>query len=78
MTEIYLHMGQEINYYDINSLKRRLRSIKPGEEIIIRMEAADAHQADLIVNELKNQGFDYQPHGGHSGEYFLMAKKRLK
>jgi hypothetical protein len=42
------------------------------------MEAADAHQADLIVDELKNQGFDYQPHGGHSGEYFLMAKKRLK
>ncbi|SHM28698.1 hypothetical protein SAMN05660826_00678 [Caldanaerovirga acetigignens] len=76
MTEIYLNLGQEINYFDINSLKRRLQSIKPGEEIVIRMEATDAHQADLIVEELKNQGFDYQPHGGHSGEYFLIAKKK--
>ncbi|KXG76661.1 hypothetical protein AN618_15540 [Fervidicola ferrireducens] len=76
MAEIYINLGQEINDYDINSLRRRLRSVKPGEEVVIRMEAADAHQADLIVDELRNQGFDYQPHGGHSGEYFLIARKK--
>ncbi|MDN5332024.1 MAG: hypothetical protein PWP45_1249 [Tepidanaerobacteraceae bacterium] len=76
MAEIYINLEQEINDYDVNALRSRLRSIKPGEEVIIRMEAADAHQADLIVNELRNQGFDYQPHGGHSGEYFLIARKK--
>lgn len=76
MTEIYINLGRDINNNDLNSLRRRLRSVKPEEEVVIRMEAADAHQADLIVDELRNQGFDYQPHGGHSGEYFLIARKK--
>jgi hypothetical protein len=76
MTEIYINLGQDINNNDLNSLRRRLRSVKPEEEVVIRMEAADAHQAALIVDELRNQGFDYQPHGSHSGEYFLIARKK--
>ncbi|MCG0275727.1 MAG: hypothetical protein L5655_06100 [Thermosediminibacteraceae bacterium] len=76
MAEIYINLGQEINDYDINMLRSRLKLIKPGEEVVIRMEAADAHQADRIVDELKNHGFDYQPQGGHQGEYFLIARKK--
>ncbi|TYP53258.1 hypothetical protein [Thermosediminibacter litoriperuensis] len=76
MAEIYINLGQEINDYDINAFRRRLKSVNPGEEVIIRIEAADAHQADRIVDELRNHGFDYQPHGGHAGEYFLTARKK--
>lgn len=76
MSEIIFDLGREISEKDIMNLRERLKVLKPGDEITICMEAADAHEADKIVEELEGQGFDYQPHGGHGEEYYLIARKK--
>ncbi|MGB9841068.1 hypothetical protein [Thermovenabulum sp.] len=76
MKEIYLNFGKEINSCDIQNLNKTLEKLEPGQEIIIQLEAADAHQADVVIENLRNSNFDLQPHGGHNGEYYIIAKKK--
>ncbi|HHX75098.1 MAG TPA: hypothetical protein GX699_09370 [Firmicutes bacterium] len=77
MTEVYLDLGQSIDRRDVMNLRRRLSALGREDQITIRMEAADAHVADLITAELSQQGFDWQPHGSHSGrDYYLTARRK--
>ena len=76
MKEIYLNIGKEINSHDIQNLNKTLEKLEPGQEIIILLEAADAHQADAVIENLRNKNFDLQPHGGHNSEYYIIAKKK--
>ena len=77
MTDIRIDLGPVIEKRDLENLKQRLNGLSPDDQITIRMEAADAHEADLIASELTRQGFDWQPHGSHSGrDYFLTARKK--
>jgi len=77
MADIFFDMGNEIEEQRIEQLKQRLRTVKPDEEIAVRMEAADAHQADTVVALLDEMGFKHQPHGSHSGhDYYLRARRK--
>lgn len=78
MAEITIDVGSEINERDIAIIRKRLHTIKGEDQLSIRMEAADAHQADGIIDELEKHGFDYQPKGGHEGEYYIIAQRRRK
>jgi hypothetical protein len=57
-------------------LRNSIKDLTPGDETSIRMEAADAHHAFRITDELDRQGFDYQPRGGDGKDYFIVAKKK--
>ena len=77
MTDILIDLGPGIERRDLINLRQRLVGLNEDDQIMIRMEAADAHEADLITAELTEQGFDWQPHGSHSGlDYYVIAKKR--
>ncbi len=41
------------------------------------MEAADAHQADDVMEILRKEGFDYQPRGTHDGTRYQVIAKRI-
>jgi len=76
--DIIMDAGPQIDERFIKNLRKRLQKLEPGNEVTIRLEAADAHQAGGIIEELKRQGLDYQPHGGHGSEYYLIAKKKQR
>ncbi len=76
MADMTMDFGRVIEARDIKSLRERLKTLGPEDEIAIRIEAADATQADGIIEELKKEGFDYQPHGGHEGDYYLIARRK--
>lgn len=77
MTDIFFDLGAEITDLDIKNLRKKLKTLGSQDEIIISMEAADTHQADEIIEELQQQGFDYQSHGGHGKGFYLIARKKL-
>lgn len=76
MADIFIDMGPEIEEERIAYLKKRLSTVKPGQEVAVRVEAADAHQADKVIEVLEQEGFDHQSHGSHSGEDFYLRARR--
>lgn len=78
MSDITMNFGERITEQNLMRLRESLKDTEPGDEITIRIEAADAHHADRITDELERQGFDYQPHGGHEREFYFTARKRMK
>lgn len=75
MSELYMSIARDVNNENLNNVIKRIRSLKQGDQINIRLESADAQQVNKIVKELENNGFDYQPHGGNTNDYYLRAKK---
>ncbi|MCX7708382.1 MAG: hypothetical protein N2484_00870 [Clostridia bacterium] len=75
MSEITVDLGKEIDQHDLTVLRKNLEGLGDGDKIIIRMEAADAHEAGKVTDELVRQGFDYQPHGGHGVDFYFTAVK---
>jgi hypothetical protein len=75
MTDYSINVGAKIYEKDLDQFRKKLTPLTAKDQIIIRMEAADAHQAGAITNELIRQGFDYQPHGGHGDDYYLIARR---
>jgi len=78
MASIRMTLGAGIDRQDLIQLQNNLKDVGPEDEIIVTMQAADAHQADIITAELERQGFDYQPHGGDGRDFYLIAHRRKK
>lgn len=76
MADFIFHFGSEINGQELDRLRDRLQTIKPKEGIRIAMDTRDSQQADSVIAMLERYGFDYQPHGGHEDEYYIIARKR--
>lgn len=76
MPDVRINLGSAIDDRDLFILRNSIKDMEPGEEITIRLEAADAHHAFRITGELDRQGFDYQPKGGDGRDYFIIAKKK--
>lgn len=77
MTDITIDLGSSIEMRDLENVRRQLERLGPDDQIKIRMEAADAHEADEIADELDRQGFDWQPRGSHDGrDYFLVVRRK--
>ncbi|MCX7920526.1 MAG: hypothetical protein N3B21_00665 [Clostridia bacterium] len=78
MANISINLGANIDQKDIDNLRNSLKSLGAGDKITIRIEAADAHEAGKLTDELVRQGFDYQPHGGHTSEFYFTAQRRVE
>lgn len=76
MPDIRMTLRHIVSEEDLSQLRSNLKDLAPGDEISIRMEAQDAHQADRVTDELARQGFDYQPRGENGHNYFIIAKKK--
>ncbi len=76
MPDIRMTLRHIVFEEDLLQLRNNLKDLAPGDEISIRMEAEDAHQAGKITDELARQGFDYQPRGEDGHNYFIIAKKK--
>jgi len=46
--------------------------MEPGDHLLLSLEAADAHETDRILALLENEKMDYQTHGSHSGQRFII------
>jgi len=73
-----LDFGEIVTKEDITRAGTLLARVKPGEEVKIVMEAADAHQADELFFLLRREGFDYQPKGSGDGRRYCITARRTK
>lgn len=72
-----IDLGNAITREDLAYLRDLLSGIKPGEEVRIILEAADAHEADDLFTLLRREGFDYQPKGSGNGRRYYVTARRL-
>lgn len=77
MSDITIHIEPPADRLAVERFKNRLSQVKRGDQITIIMEAADAHQADALMETLRKEGFDYQPRGAHDGNSYRVIAKRL-
>lgn len=77
MPDIYLRMGAAITSNDLTRVRDVLPRLNPGDHLAITMEAADAHQADLLLKLLEDHGLDYQSRGDSDGRtYHIIARRQ--
>ncbi|WP_406677746.1 hypothetical protein [Moorella sp. ACPs] len=77
MPDISLRMGTAITGSDLARVRDVLPELNPGDHLTITMEAADAHQADLLIKLLEDYGLDYQGRGDSDGRtYHVIARRR--
>lgn len=76
MPDISLSMGTAINSQDLARVQGALPRLNPGDHLTITMEAADAHQADLLLKLLADHGLNYQTRGDSDGRtYHIIARR---
>lgn len=78
MAEITVHLEPVVDNQAIERVKSTLSRMEMDDQITIVMESADAHQADRLMEILKNEGFDYQPRGSHDGRQYLVTARRSR
>lgn len=77
MPDLYLHFEPTIESEQISYLEKKLSQITPDEQLTIVIEAADAHQADRLIELLARYDIDYQPRGSHDGRlYYIIGRQR--
>ncbi len=76
MSTITIHLDPVINDSAIRKVWSALPNVGKSDQLVIVMEAADAHQADQVIEILEAHGFDYQPKGSHDGrDYHIIAAR---
>ncbi|BCV20235.1 hypothetical protein [Moorella sp. Hama-1] len=78
MPDISLRIGPAITHEDLARVKDTLPRLHPGDQLTITMEAADAHQADMLLELLDNHGLDYQSRGDSDGKTYHIIASRLE
>ena len=76
MGYIQFNFRPEVGLEDHRRLEKMLSDVVAGDRVDIVVENQDAHQTDLLVDVLHQQGFDYQPKGGEGTAYRLLAWRR--
>ncbi|MDI3547930.1 MAG: hypothetical protein PWR10_1582 [Halanaerobiales bacterium] len=75
MGEISLDFRPGITPVKMETLKRVVADMEAGQHLSITLERTDAHQADEILEILKENNYNYQTKGGHQAEFYIKAKK---
>lgn len=74
MDEVTIHLEPVITVQGLEQLRSALAET---EQVNVVVEAADAHQADRVMEILEAAGFDYQPRGSHDGKsYHIIARRK--
>ncbi|MDN5344649.1 MAG: hypothetical protein PWQ18_760 [Clostridia bacterium] len=77
MPDISLRMGTAVTSSDLARVRDALPRLDRGDHLTITMEAADAHQADLLLELLDDHGLDYQSRGDSDGRtYHIIARRQ--
>lgn len=76
MADLTMHIEPAVDREAIDRVKSTLSQVNKDDQITIVMESADAHQADRLMEILRNEGFDYQPRGSHGGRQYLVTARR--
>jgi hypothetical protein len=76
--KITVNLEPEVDRGAVHRVQSVLHDIGPGDELTIIIESADAHQAASVFELLDENGFDYQPKGGHEGNrYYINARRKI-
>lgn len=79
MRDISIDLGPSISPGDIEIVKAATSKLSPGDHLLLNLEAADAHETDRILALLEKEEMDFQTHGSHSGQkYMIIATPRSK
>lgn len=74
MENTTIHLEPAITEKELDQLRAALDG---RDRIDVVIEAADAHQADMVMKILSDNGFDYQPRGTHDGTgYHIVARRK--
>ncbi|MEW6726456.1 hypothetical protein ACP3TJ_08090 [Desulforudis sp. 1088] len=77
MKTVNIDFGHKVDDGDIRWLAATLPGLRHEDELVITMEAADAHQAERVYEMLTEGDFDYQPKTDDHGQvYVITARKR--
>ncbi len=75
MDEVTIHLEPAVTEEGLEQLRRALAG---KEQVRVVVEAADAHQADRVMEILEAAGFDYHPKGSHDGRsYSVIARRKV-
>jgi hypothetical protein len=76
--ELTMHMQSEVDEFDIRRLQERIDEVGYADELTINLEAADAHEANSIIELLDENGFSHEIRGSHDGRtYSIIARRKL-
>lgn len=73
MDEATIHLEPAITEQGLAQLRSALAL---RDQVNIVMEAADAHQADRVMDVLRAAGFDFQPRGSHDSQHYYIVARR--
>ncbi|MFZ5644851.1 MAG: hypothetical protein ACOY46_14800 [Bacillota bacterium] len=76
MSDLTIRLEPAIDHKAMENLKTSLSRIHNNDQITIIMESTDAHQADKVMELLRNEGFDFQPRGSHDGRDYQVIARR--
>ncbi|PKM82862.1 MAG: hypothetical protein CVU89_01635 [Firmicutes bacterium HGW-Firmicutes-14] len=66
-----------LGYPGVDRLRDAIGRMGPDGELTIMVNSNDAHETDMLVEELQRQGFDYQPKGSAGNIYNIIARRHL-
>lgn len=72
MREISIDLGPSIGTGDIEIVKAATSRLSPGDHLLLNLEATDAHETGRILAILEKEELDFQTHGSHSGQRFMI------
>jgi len=75
MGDISLDFRPAITPAEIAKLQQLVNDMEVGQHLSITLERTDAHQADEILNILRDNNYNCQTKGGHHDEFYIRAKK---
>jgi hypothetical protein len=61
---------------DIGRLAYALRQLGVDDTVTVVVNRTDAHEADPVLAELEEGGFDVFTKGGHGDEFSIVARRR--
>ncbi|MTI81914.1 MAG: hypothetical protein FH758_13770 [Firmicutes bacterium] len=78
MDKITMNLQPDVDDYDVHRVQQAIHDMDHSDELTITIEAADAHEADPIINLLKEYGFDHQIKGSQDGKsIYINARRKL-
>ncbi len=75
MGDLSLDFRPAITKAELSKLKKVIGDMETGQHLSIKIERQDAHQADQILDILRENNYNCQTKGGHGEEFYIQAKK---
>lgn len=74
---IILDLRPGVGEWGVNKLKDTIPRLGPDDGLTLLVDAADAHETDRLIEELRANGFDYHSKGADGHTYNIIATRHL-